>query len=146
MNNSTNISVSFLFLIILTLMIYLFFFSHIRQDKNIRIIEKPIYGKNIKNEKYHRPKIYCDDFCEEEICNEYKQQLSYYKKCKECSNLNMCWNLNNTNCHICENGETSNCESTDNYGCWNPELNKYTAPLNPKLTGCNRCWKYKNNI
>jgi len=146
MVDSVNIIVSYLFIIVIILFWWLFFISIERKDKKIRIIEKPIYGRDLRKESKHREKRYCTDFCTKNICNEYKTVLSYFDQCKKCSDINMCWNLDDTNCHICESGESTVCESDKNYGCWNEELNKYTAPINPKLTACNPCWKYKENV
>lgn len=85
----------------------------------------------------------CEDKCDPYVCQDYKWQMKAYKKCIRCQNDGYCSVPGNRpgvyHCKPCSQKKFNiSCEKQ--YGCKNQSGRRY-APLNPKKTGCQPCWK-----
>lgn len=130
---------SAILLSIICLIFYLFFINNERGDKDYTIIEKPIEVKSRdrRNSMNYRKRV-CKDICKNEICDNYKNQIYIYNSCNICKERGLCWSENNRVCDKCTESEKEiSCDKK--YGCY--RNNRYMKPLNPKFTGCHRCWK-----
>ena len=130
-----------LFISILCLIFYLFIISKKRVDPDYTIIETPIEAKynnnRDKRDNYNYRKKQCKDICKNEICNDYNNQIYTYNSCNICKQNGLCWSDNKRVCVKCVKSEKDiSCNQT--YGCYRD--NRYIKPLNPKFTGCQKCW------
>lgn len=117
-----NINIIGVFLIILFFILIFYFIN----KNNNKIISYQTIKQNYKsdfdlsnvNKKYK--KYNCNDYCSNEICNNYDTDLNNFRKCIECQKKLKCYNI-----------FTNSCEPCITFG-----IGQCKKPINPKYNLC----------